>query len=79
MHTLLKNAQGELLRANADKRHPFRFFTLATLDKYPEVRTVVLRKAKPDFDIVLFTDSRSPKVRHIQASPHVSALFYHPK
>lgn len=79
MQALLQYAQGELLRANADKKHPFRFFTLATLSQYPEVRTVVLRKAMADFSIVLFTDSRSPKVIHIQTNPHVSALFYHPK
>lgn len=79
METLFELAQGELLRANADKRHPFRFFTLATLDQYPEVRTVVLRKASPDFKIVVFTDPRSPKIHHIQANAHVSALFYHTK
>lgn len=79
MYPLLQHAQGELLRANADKKHPFRFFTLATMAQYPEVRTVVLRKSMPDFSVVLFTDSRSPKVNHIQTNPHVSALFYHPK
>ncbi len=72
-------AQAELIRSNADRRHPFRYFWLTTLDHFPEVRTVVQRKAETDFRITFFTDARSPKVQHILKNPRVSALFYHPK
>jgi len=72
-------AQAELLRSNVDRKHPFNYFWVTTLDYFPEVRTVVLRKAEDDFRLTFFTDSRSPKVEHIQRNPRVSALFYHPR
>ncbi|MEM1319631.1 MAG: pyridoxamine 5'-phosphate oxidase family protein [Bacteroidota bacterium] len=76
---LLALARQELLRSNADRKHPFRFFQLATFGPYPELRTVVKRKASSDFLITFFTDSRSPKVGEIVEDNRVSALFYHPR
>ncbi len=76
---LLELARAELLRSNADRKHPFRLLYLSTAGEYPETRTVVKRKATPDFVITFFTDSRSPKVSQIRANPKVSVLFYHPK
>ncbi|MGD1839926.1 MAG: pyridoxamine 5'-phosphate oxidase family protein [Thermonemataceae bacterium] len=76
---LLQLAQEELTRSNADKKHPFRYFVLATLGDYPEVRTVVSRKVTQDLSVVFFTDTRSPKVAQIEDKARVSALYYHPK
>lgn len=77
--SLLALAKGELLRANADRKHPFRSFSLGTFGAYPEIRTVVKRKTYEDLTTLFFTDSRSPKIMEIQQNPKVSALFYHPR
>lgn len=75
---LLTLAKAELRRSNADRKHPFRYFYFATLDEFPEVRTVVNRKVDLDLTLTFFTDARSPKVQQLQKNPKVSALFYHP-
>jgi pyridoxine/pyridoxamine 5'-phosphate oxidase len=77
---LLALAKSELLRSNADSRHPFRFFYLATQGVYPEVRTVVKRDfSSLDWSVLFYTDARTPKVQQMRQAPEVSALFYHPK
>jgi pyridoxine/pyridoxamine 5'-phosphate oxidase len=77
---LLALAKAELVRSNADQRHPFRFFYLSTQGKYPEVRMVVKRDfSHLDWSLLFFTDERSPKVAQIKERALVSALFYHPK
>lgn len=76
---LLELARAELLRSNGDRKHPFRLMYLSSIGDYPETRTVVKRKATLDFTLTFFTDSRSPKVSQIRATPKVSVLFYHPK
>jgi pyridoxine/pyridoxamine 5'-phosphate oxidase len=76
----LEETRRELINGYAKKRHPFRYFTLATLNNgKPRQRTVVLRKMLPDFNLLLYTDKRSQKVADITANSAVSALFYHPK
>lgn len=76
---LFQQAKSELFRSNADKKHPFRYCQLSTLSEYPETRTVINRKIGLDFSVLIYTDSRTPKVQHIQTNNKVSALFYHPK
>ncbi|PHN03198.1 pyridoxamine 5'-phosphate oxidase family protein [Flavilitoribacter nigricans] len=77
---LFESVQLELSRSNADRRHPFRFFYLATFGDYPEVRTVVKRDfSAADWSVSFFTDARSPKVGQMEQNDRVSALFYHPK
>ncbi|MCO6477651.1 MAG: pyridoxamine 5'-phosphate oxidase family protein [Phaeodactylibacter sp.] len=76
---LFELAKAELLRSNADHRHTFRYFSLATFGLYPEVRTVVAREVSQGLSVLFFTDSRTPKVAQIRENPRVSALFYHPK
>ena len=81
---LFNKAKQELLRSNADKRHPFRFFVLGTVEKEREIvriaqRTVVKRKMLEDFSILVYTDTRSPKIQQLKNNNEVSALFYHPK
>ncbi|MBO3116975.1 pyridoxamine 5'-phosphate oxidase family protein [Winogradskyella sp. DF17] len=76
----LEDIKAELINGYAKKRHPFRYFTLATVHKKaPRQRTVVLRKLLPDFNLLFFTDLRSQKVEDIKNNNTVSALFYHPK
>lgn len=79
---LLEFAKQELIRSNADRRHPFRYFTLGTIDTFtntPELRTVVKRHFNSDFEVFFFTDTRSPKVAQIKGNQNISAHFYHPK
>lgn len=77
---LLALAKAELVRSNADQRHPFRFFYLSTQGKYLEVRMVVKRDfSHLDWSLLFFTDERSSKVAQIKERALVSALFYHPK
>lgn len=76
----LETARRELVNGYAKKRHPFRYFTLATVHGgAPRQRTVVLRKLLPDFNLLFYTDLRSHKVADIKNNSAVSALFYHPK
>lgn len=71
----------ELVNGCSKKGHPFRYFTLATIDKnnIPQQRTVVLRKVTSDVEFLFYTDRRSNKIQHILKNDVVSALFYHPK
>lgn len=76
----LEKARRELINGYVKKRHPFRYFTLATIHKdSPRQRTVVLRKLLPDFSLLIYTDKRSQKVNDISKNASVGALFYHPK
>ncbi|MFT6322173.1 MAG: pyridoxine/pyridoxamine 5'-phosphate oxidase [Granulosicoccus sp.] len=72
-------AQQELLRANQDRRHPFRTLVLATLADFPHLRTVVKRKSLVDLSVLVYTDSRTTKIADLREHPNCSLLFYHPK
>lgn len=79
---LLEIAKQELIRSNADYRHPFKLMTLATIDAstgYPQVRTVVKRHIDSLFSVLIYTDSRSPKMAQIKSNNLISAIWYHPK
>ena len=69
----------ELIDGYSLPAHPFRYFYFATFSEFPEIRTLVNRKADHDCNIWFYTDSRSPKTDQIKANSHVSALFYHPE
>ncbi len=60
------------------KKHPFRYFTLATTDKKgtASLRTVVLREVKEDLLMTIYTDRRSSKINHIEDNKSVSMLFF---
>ena len=80
MHEYLQKCEAELVNGYAKKRHPFRYFSLATVDgSKPRLRTVVLRKILPDFTLLFYTDKRSQKVDDFENNANVSALFYNPK
>jgi hypothetical protein len=63
--------------------HPFRYVTLATIDKenMPRQRTVVLRDftENPEPIFTIYTDSRSDKISQIMENDKVSLLFYDDK
>lgn len=72
-------ATAQLLRANADKKHPFRRCVLNTHGEYPESRWVVLRQISDDLSFIIYTDSRSPKVHQILSDDRASLVFFHQK
>lgn len=74
-HTL----KHELKRGYLDKRHPFRYVALSTVhENKPFSRYVVLRKIDEDFNMLIYTDSRSQKTDHIAINEHVNLLLWHP-
>ncbi|MCF8716411.1 pyridoxamine 5'-phosphate oxidase family protein [Joostella atrarenae] len=75
---LFKNAKEALINAAKDAKHPFRYFTMATIgiNKSPRLRTVVLREVKEDLTLKIFTDKRSKKVTHIKENNNVCLLFF---
>lgn len=71
-----------LARGAADAKHPFKLFSIATVnaDGLPDARTVVLRNCDISAKELCFhTDIRSGKIAHIKKQPEVCLLFWHPK
>ena len=69
----------ELQRATQDRHHEWRTPVLATVgaDGAPQARTVVLRQAHANLArLLVYTDSRSPKVGELAASPGVTLVFW---
>jgi len=76
----LEEAMRELVSGHSKKRHPFRYFVLATNENgKPRQRTVVLRKTLLDSSLVIYTDKRTQKIKDIQNNSEFSALFYDSK
>ncbi|QLE02959.1 pyridoxamine 5'-phosphate oxidase family protein [Galbibacter sp. BG1] len=75
---LFQTAKSALIEATKDVKHPFRYFTMATIgiNNSPRLRTVVLRNVKDDLTISLFTDRRSKKVTHLKENNNVCLLFF---
>jgi hypothetical protein len=78
---LLDRVWRHLGRGAADRRHPARHPTLATLGpEGPEARTLVLRSAdRSAARLELHTDMASPKVAQIAAEPRVALHVWIPK
>jgi pyridoxamine 5'-phosphate oxidase len=78
---LLDRVWRHLTRGVADRRHPARHPTLATLGpEGPEARTLVLRAADRNAArLELHTDMASPKVAQIGEDPRVALHFWIPK
>jgi pyridoxamine 5'-phosphate oxidase len=69
----------ELTRCTVDRHHEWRSPVLSTigLDGTPQARTVVLRKAsKSSETIMIFTDSRTPKVAELIEQPAGALSFW---
>ena len=73
---------GFLEEALVEKRHPWRVFTLSTVDQAcrPQSRTVVLREVDAQSWLIRFySDARSPKILQLQHNPNVSLCFWNPQ
>ena len=75
---IYKKIDDLMSEALKDSSHPYRTFSLATVDeKTPSLRTVVLRDFslnKQYFDC--HSDLRSPKIKELNKNTKFSALFY---
>ena len=70
----------EIKRGCVDKKHPFRFITLATIaEGKPTARYVVLRKVDEALNCYIYTDSRTAKIAELQQNDAASLLLYHPR
>jgi hypothetical protein len=70
----------ELVRAAAERGHPWRTMALATTDgREAHARSVILREVDAQArELLFFTDSRSTKVRHIGEYPRGTLLLWSP-
>lgn len=69
----------ELQRATQDRHHEWRTPVLATLgtDGAPQARTVVLRHTNAKLAcLLIYTDSRSPKISELATNPCVTLVFW---
>lgn len=74
-HQIWRNLQ----RATQDRNHEWRTPVLATVDVQgsPQARTVVLRHADSKLGVLqIYTDSRSPKVAELRATPAAFVVFW---
>ena len=75
---IYKKIENLMFEALKDSSHPYRIFSLATIDKnMPNLRTVVLRDFSLEnnyFDC--HSDLRSPKIKQLEKNKEFSALFY---
>lgn len=78
---VFEQLKNELVNGSVKKGHPFRYFSLATVNTkhQPQLRTVVLRKVDTDLNLLFYTDRRSQKIEQLLENSQVAALFYHPK
>jgi pyridoxamine 5'-phosphate oxidase len=67
-----------LVRATVDKKHPWRVVSFSSCGADgPQVRSVVLRAAKPaEHTLVFYTDARSQKIEDIRFDPRVALLLW---
>ena len=79
--TLLDRVWSRLSRGVADRKHPARHPTLATIGQDgPELRTLVLRGVDREASMLeLHTDMASPKVAQIVAEPRVALHVWIPR
>ena len=77
---LLEFSLGQLTRANADHKHPFRTMVVSTVDDHgrADARWVVLRRYE-NHKLTFYSDSRAPKVNQISMHPLGTIVFYHTK
>ncbi len=75
---LVQRIWTELQRATVDRHHEWRTPVLATISQgVPQARTVVLRGADANASqLIFFTDSRSPKVNELRATPAAVFVFW---
>ena len=84
LKTLEADIWAQLQRASVDKHHEWRSPVLVTNGlvndaraNWPEARTVILRAVNINpKQLTFYTDSRSPKVKQLQANPNAMLVFW---
>ena len=79
LENILIDCKKQLTGALNYKKHPFRYFTLASISENdtPNLRTVVLREFNANkFQLTIFTDERSKKVEEFKSNKNGKFLFY---
>jgi len=79
LENILIDCKKQLTGALNHKKHPFRYFTLASISENdtPNLRTVVLREFNANkFQLTIFTDERSKKVEEFKSNKNGKFLFY---
>ena len=73
-----RNSWDLLIRAAHKSKEPFHFPVFGTTNSDdPELRVVVLRQAiREKKTLIIHTDIRSEKIKHLRENPNASLLFY---
>ena len=67
----------ELRKAASKKRHPFKNVVLTTVkEQNPLSRWVIFRKLTMEQNLLVYTDSRSEKIKNLRKNPNCGLLFY---
>ena len=70
----------ELRKATSRKKHPFKNVVLTTVnEKIPMSRWVVFRKLTPKQNLLIYTDSRTEKIKDLRKNSNCGLLFYNNK
>ena len=79
LDSIFKFCETEWVKTKTKKNHPFRYFSLATVDPNgkAESRMVVLRKFDESaVEFTVYTDARTPKIKSLTLMPDAELLFY---
>lgn len=82
LDNIFKFCETEWIKTKTKKNHPFRYFSLSTVDPEgkPESRMVVLRKFDASaVEFTVYTDARTPKIKSLASNPDAELLFYNHK
>jgi pyridoxamine 5'-phosphate oxidase len=81
LEDILQDCWHRLINGAVSAKHPFHCPAIATINgDFPEIRTVVLRKAlQAERTLIFHTDYRSPKINQIKINNRISWLFYDAK
>ena len=67
----------ELRKAASKKKHPFKNVVLTTVkEQNPLSRWVIFRKLTIEQNLLVYTDSRSEKIKNLRKNPNCGLLFY---
>ena len=67
----------ELRKAASKKKHPFKNVVLTTVkEQNPLSRWVIFRKLTMEQNLLVYTDSRSEKIKNLRKNPNCGLLFY---
>ena len=67
----------ELRKGASKKKHPFKNVVLTTVkEQNPLSRWVIFRKLTMEQNLLVYTDSRSEKIKNLRKNPNCGLLFY---